>query len=83
MLTIKMCFRLSSGTVELALTQESLSSKEALLSDLEAKLQESTQSCQKKSESVHSCLSIYLAVLPVSRLATSCLSVNYFLSFCL
>uniref|UniRef100_A0A8C4ZJJ9 Tyrosine-protein kinase n=1 Tax=Gadus morhua TaxID=8049 RepID=A0A8C4ZJJ9_GADMO len=43
---------LSSGTVELALTQESLSSKEALLSDLEAKLQESTQSCQKKSDGV-------------------------------
>ena len=79
-----MCFRLSSGTVELALTQESLSSKEALLSDLEAKLHESAQSCQKKSESVvHSCLSIYLAALPVPRLATSCLSVNYFLSFCL
>ncbi|KAG7273907.1 hypothetical protein CRUP_009163 [Coryphaenoides rupestris] len=37
---------------ELALTQESLSSKEAVLSDLEAKLQESTQSCLKKSDGV-------------------------------
>ena len=67
------CFRLSSATVELALTQESLSSKEALLSDLEAKLQESTQSCQKKSESVHRCLSIFGC--------TSRLSVCHSLSF--
>ncbi|KAM4635590.1 tyrosine-protein kinase Fer isoform 2-T2 [Polymixia lowei] len=43
---------LSSATEELTLTQQSLRSKEALVGDMEAKIQESAKTWEKKSDSV-------------------------------
>ena len=42
--------RLSSATDELSLTQQNLRTKEALADDLDAKIQTSEQSSEKKSE---------------------------------
>lgn len=42
--------RLSSATEELTLTQQNLQTKEALADDLDAKIQTSQQSTERKSE---------------------------------
>uniref|UniRef100_A0A6Q2YFV0 Tyrosine-protein kinase n=1 Tax=Esox lucius TaxID=8010 RepID=A0A6Q2YFV0_ESOLU len=45
-------YRLKSTSDELVLTQQSLRSKEDLMQDLENKIEESTKTCEKKSDTV-------------------------------
>lgn len=72
------CFyRLSSATEELALTQQNLQTKEALADDLDAKIQTSQQSTERKSEWVRRITRNKKNLSPIDQ------SINQSLSVCL
>lgn len=71
------CFyRLSSATEELALTQQNLQTKEALADDLDAKIQTSQQSTERKSEWVRRITRNKKNLSPIDQ------SINQSLSLC-